>query len=128
MPIPADALLHLTDRASWTEARTTGRIAPPGLDADGFVHCSTPAQIGRVATTFYAGRTDLVLLVLHPDRLGSPLVWEGPVDPRTGRPEVVTPAHGGARFPHVYGPIDVAAVLEALPWAPDHDGVFRLPA
>jgi uncharacterized protein (DUF952 family) len=124
---PMGPLLHLTDEAAWAAARASGRIAPPGLATEGFVHCSTPDQIERVANAFYAGRTDLVLLTLDPALLGSPLVWEGPIDPRTGRPETEGPA-AGLLFPHVYGPIATEAVITDRPWHPDADGRFRLDA
>lgn len=124
---PKEPLLHLTDEIAWGTAQAAGWIAPPGLATEGFVHCSTPDQIERVANAFYAGRTDLVLLTLDPGQLGSPLVWEGPIDPRTGKPETEGPA-AGQLFPHVYGPIAAAAVIAQRSWLPDGDGRFRLDA
>lgn len=120
-----EPLLHLTDRAAWAAAQATGELRPASLVTEGFVHCSTAAQIERVANRFHRGRRDLVLLTVDPARLPHPPVWEGPVDPRTGRPETTGPA-ARERFPHVYGPIPVAAVTDARSWPPDGDGVFRL--
>jgi uncharacterized protein (DUF952 family) len=61
-----------------------------------------------------AGRTDLVLLHVDPRRLGSPVRWE---------PGVVTDPES-MLFPHLYGPLPVAAVIDARPYPPGPDGRF----
>ncbi len=120
-----EPLFHLTDLTAWAAAQAAGELRPPSLTTEGFVHCSTAVQIEQVANRFHAGRRDLILLTIDPARLPEPPVWEGPVDPRTGRPETAGPA-AGQRFPHVYGPIPLGAVIAAQPWSPDDDGAFRL--
>jgi uncharacterized protein (DUF952 family) len=77
-----------------------------------------------VANAFYRGRGDLVLLRLDAALLGDAVHFEAPVDPRTGT------ADTGAveRFPHVYGAIPLAAVVDAVDFTSDTDGRFTLPA
>lgn len=116
-------VLHLAERAAWEAARRSGAYRPASLDVEGFVHCSTPAQATGVANAFYRGRTDLVLLVVDADRLGPSLRWEAPAHPSAPAGEV--PA--GDRFPHVYGPIPVAAVLRTVDLVPAADGRFAIP-
>ncbi|MFC4506474.1 MULTISPECIES: DUF952 domain-containing protein [Streptomyces] len=102
-------VLHITERALWTAAReqgayewsTRGRT----LAEEGFVHCSTRAQLPKVAAFLYAAHDpgELVVLVVDPARLDVPL-----------RYEAVPP--DGEEFPHVYGPIPVDAVVDVEPW------------
>jgi uncharacterized protein (DUF952 family) len=73
-----------------------------------------------VANAFYAGRRDLVLLELDARRLGDIVRFEAPVDPRTG----LSDAHATERFPHVYGAIDLAAVVAVVDLVPDAQGRF----
>jgi Protein of unknown function (DUF952)/Aminoglycoside-2''-adenylyltransferase len=65
-----------------------------------------------VANALFAGRQDLILLLIDDDRLASVVRLEG-MD-RQGR-----------AFPHVYGPVEVEAVFEAAPYLPGVDGRFH---
>lgn len=94
-----DELLHITTRDAWARALREGRYAPASLTSEGFVHLSSPAQLAGTAARYYAGQTDLVVLVLDAARLA----------PDVLRWEVST---GGERFPHLYRAIDPAEVLE----------------
>ena len=113
----AAPLLHLATPAEWRAALTAGVIAPPSLAEVGFVHLSTPEQVALPAGRLFPGRTDLVLLVLDPDRIGVPVRFEPgvPTDPAS------------MRFPHAYGPVPAAAVLAVLPYRPRPDGGFDAP-
>jgi uncharacterized protein (DUF952 family)/GNAT superfamily N-acetyltransferase len=110
-------LLHLATPAEWRAALTACAIAPPSLGEVGFVHLSTPEQVALPAGRLFPGRTDLVLLVLDPDRIGVPVRFEPglPTDPAS------------MRFPHAYGPVPAAAVLGVLPYRPRPDGGFDAP-
>jgi uncharacterized protein (DUF952 family) len=70
--------------------------------------------VARVANARFAGAGDLVLLCVAPDRLRAPLRYE-PGDP--GSDEL---------FPHLYGPLAIDAVVDALAFAEGPDG-FALP-
>jgi uncharacterized protein (DUF952 family) len=69
----------------------------------------------RVANARFAGARDLVLLCVAVDRLAAPLHYERG-DP--GRAEL---------FPHLYGALEVDAVVRVLPFVEAPDG-FSLPA
>ena len=97
-------LLHVTSADAWAEAQRSGLHAPPMLAQDGFLHLCTPAQLDYVLGRHFAGRTGLVLLHIDPAKLGD-LRWE-----------VSEP--GRDAFPHLYGPLPVAAVLRAEPVQP----------
>lgn len=107
------ALWHLTSRQEWDRAVAAGCYdrSTRGLSLDqvGFVHCSRPEQLPGVAAVVYAGCTDeLVVLELDEEHLaaaGSPVRTE-PADPDDP---------GSERYPHVHGPVPVAAVMAVRP-------------
>lgn len=118
IPIPR-LLVHLCTADDWQHAQTVGELRPPSLGDVGLVHLSAPEQVHLPANRLYAGRTDLVLLRCDPALLGSPVRWEPgvPTDP------------AAMLFPHLYGPLPVAAVTGVTPYLPDGDGTFaELPA
>jgi len=94
--VSADDMVHIATPAEWVAAQAAGQVAPPSLATEGFVHCSTRAQLPGTLARHFAGAGDLVVLVLDPGALGAELRWEG--------------IPGGEAFPHVYGPIPTAAV------------------
>ncbi len=107
-------ILHITTAPQWDAARAAGRFETASLATEGFVHGSLPTQVTHVADWFYRDVPDLVLLCIDPNRLTSPLRWEPSADAFAGD------------FPHVYGPIDLDAVVDVVPWAAGEDG-FVLP-
>lgn len=116
-------ILHITTRKAWIEATRTGAYSAPSLETEGFIHGSTLKQLLPVAGKFYRGQTGLVVLEIDPARLSSELKWEPPSGggPPPGVPE-------GEAFPHVYGPINLDAVIQVLDLEADHNGDFSLPS
>jgi uncharacterized protein (DUF952 family) len=99
----ADPLFHLTSASEWAAARESGEVVPGGYATEGFVHCATAAQIEGVFERYYSAMPDPTLLRIDPAKLGDlEIKWEGDPEP----------------FPHVYGPLPVAAVAAANPWRP----------
>jgi uncharacterized protein (DUF952 family)/GNAT superfamily N-acetyltransferase len=117
MPTPADVLLHLTTPSTWRVALAAGSVVTPSLLADGFIHLSPPAQVRLPADRLYSGRDDVILLVIDPERLTAEVRWEPgvPSDPES------------MRFPHLYGPLPVAAVTSVVPYRPGPDGRYGDP-
>lgn len=112
---PIAPLLHITTAAAWADAQSNGALTDPSLESEGFIHCSTPAQVLIPANERFAGRDDLILLVIDPDRLTERLVFED--------------SYGsGTEFPHVYGPINADAVVRQVAFPGNEDGTFKLPA
>jgi uncharacterized protein (DUF952 family) len=90
-------ILHVATPSEWDAAQRTGEVAPASLATEGFVHCSTRAQLATTLARHFAGAGELVVLVLDADAIAADTRWE------EGSP--------GERFPHVYAPIPVAAVV-----------------
>ena len=116
-------IFHITARAAWQQAQRDGAYRAESLAQVGFIHFSGAEQVVRVANALYSGQGDLVLLVVDPARLnagaGSPaLRYETPAD----MPQ------GSERFPHLYGALNLDAVLRMVDFPPDAGGGWsRLP-
>jgi glutathione S-transferase len=95
-------IFHIAERAGWDAALATGEYTVSTLGRsladEGFIHMSTDAQVPGVATRFYAGVRDLVLLHIDESRLTARLQY----DAVPGAPDP---------FPHLYGPLNVDAVV-----------------
>lgn len=113
-------LFHLALNAEWEAAlrgagyrtSTLGRT----VAEEGFTHCSRAHQVAGVATRFYTDvHEPLVVLEVDPVLLTSTVVDE-------------VPAGASEAYPHVYGPLDVVAVVAAHPVRRDGQGRFVLPA
>jgi uncharacterized protein (DUF952 family) len=109
----SDFIMHITTRRAWEEAVGAGSYEPDSLSEDGFIHFSAPHQVLAVANAAFSGATDLVLVCAAPARLVAPLDYEGVVP-------------GGERFPHLYGPLNLDAVVTAVPFPRGEDS-FALP-
>jgi uncharacterized protein (DUF952 family) len=106
-------IAHITSAPEWERAIETGSYEDPSLATEGFIHFSFPEQVVRVATANFGGRSDLVLLVVDPQRLRAPLKLE-------------VPERGAPEFPHLYGPLNLDAVVDVVPF-PEGPNGFELP-
>jgi len=115
-------ICHITTRVAWELAQANGQFLSPEFPDHGFIHCSMPEQVLLVANAFFAGQSGRVLLVIDPARLTSPVRWEPAHS--TGRLPDFT---RNAVFPHVYGPVNLAAVVRIIDMVPNDAGTFVLP-
>jgi uncharacterized protein (DUF952 family) len=104
-------IFHLATAEDWERASRGGVYTTASLHDHGFVGCTTGSQHAAVANARFAGRGDLVLLLIDTEGLSSQLRFE----PVTA---------GGEVFPHVYGPVHLDAIFEATPYRPGPDGRF----
>jgi len=103
-------LFHLSLVDDWAAAQRTGEITDSTRDVslaeEGYIHCSFANQVAATAARFYGDLDTVVLLRIDPALVTSPIVVEDLVG-------------SGVDFPHVYGPIPLAAVIDAQVAVPD---------
>ena len=58
-------IVHIVKRDDWEDAIRKGEYAPASLETEGFIHCSTAAQVVETANLFYRGQSDLVIVCLE---------------------------------------------------------------
>ena len=121
LPEPGTRILHLADRQLWAAAQREGDYRQSTreltLEQEGFLHASTAGQIPGVIDRYYTD-VDLAGFVL--------LVIDAAACVAAGSPVRLDPV-GNTAFPHIYGPLPVAAVVAELPVGRDADGGTVLP-
>jgi uncharacterized protein len=102
--------LHLVPEATWAGRDPASPYLPAAYEEDGFVHCTDgDAEMVVVANRFY--RDDprpFLLLTLDLELTGSPWRFDDP----------------GSPYPHIYGPIAPASVVEVRRMIRGGDGSF----
>lgn len=116
-------IYHITSLRAWQQAQRHGDYRAESLDSEGFIHGSTGTQLLPVAEKYYKGQSDLLILKIDPTRLTSELRWE---PPSGGAPPPDVPE--GDLFPHVYGPINLDAVVKVYDLESNPDGTYKSPA
>ena len=101
-----ERIFHIATRADWDQTLRTGTYTTSTvgrtLAEEGFIHASRREQVAGVFDRYYRPlREPLVLLAIEPSRLTDADVRVEPV--------------GDDTYPHVFGPINRSAVVEAVP-------------
>lgn len=107
---PGATTLHLAPAEAWERASREPEYVPDAFAADGFVHCTNgDDEVIAVGNRYYrADPRPYVVLTISIDALTAPVRYDDP-------------AH---RFPHVYGPINRAAIVAERAVVRAGDGEF----
>jgi len=106
-------IYHLVHRSVWERSPQVPYQAA-SLATEGFIHCSRAEQVAWAANNFYQDAADLLVLEIDPQRLGSEVRTEQ--------------AKHGEWFPHIYGPIERTAVVQAHVMSRGADGRWQFGA
>ena len=110
----SDIVVHIARRVDWDHAHDAGVYVPPGFSEDGFIHMSRPERAQFPANAMYGRQADLVLLWIDTGRLTHRLVYEQADD-------------APMAFPHLYGQLNLDAVVGVSDLEPWESGDFVLP-
>ena len=108
-------IYHIATASDWAQALAAGEYTTSTLGRtlteEGFIHCSASGQVAGVANMFYQGLPDLLVLVIDTGRV---------------RPGIRLEQLAGSAepFPHIYGPLNVDAVVETRRFEPGPNGSF----
>ena len=108
-------IYHITTPSDWQAAQSSGQYQAASLSSEGFIHCSLAEQVERSANLHFAGQRSLIVLVIDDQKTQSRVVYENT-------------SGGQELFPHLYGPLETAAVVRVLPLELDAEGRFRFSA
>ena len=102
-------IFHITTEADWAHAQAEGvySLSTRGLTLAqvGFVHCAFEKQVSGVANSVFGGVAELVVLRIAIDRLKVEVRYEDLLG-------------GHELFPHIYGPLNLDAVVATTPVQP----------
>jgi uncharacterized protein (DUF952 family) len=108
-------IYHITTVGEWERAHGNGQYAMSTrgrtLAEEGFIHASTAEQVAPVANMFYQGVPGLVVLVIDAGRVKAGVRYEQV--PGFSQP-----------FPHIYGPLNIDAVVAMLRLEPGPEGDY----
>src|ERR1700753_1850789 len=100
--------------SAWREAERLGVYRGSADDArDGFIHFSSASQVAGTARKHFAGQAGLFLIEIDSSALGDRLRWE--------------PSRTDELFPHLYGELDLGAVLGVKDMPLRADGTHAIP-
>lgn len=90
-------IYHIAQKADWQQAVLSGLYFPASFDQERFIHCSTSEQVEGVLERYFQNQSVLKLtidaaLLVHPPKYE----WAASVN---------------QLFPHIYGPINIEAVI-----------------
>lgn len=88
---------HIVSKEDWEHQLGAPFFVAGSLETEGFIHCSFPDQIDDVLQRYFNGYAKVMVLTIETDHLTSRLIEE--------------PSTGGEIYPHIYGPIDRAAIV-----------------
>ena len=100
-------IYHVASAEDWAQAQNQPTYAPATLPDDGFIHASHADQLERLKRSgLFTADTEWIILTIDPLRVQPEIRYEPGDDP----PGVTSPP--GELFPHIYGPLNVDAVVE----------------
>ena len=106
-------IYHITTADAWAAAQADGEYEAPSLADEGFIHCSgDEAQTLRVVARRFAGVSGLIVLNVEVIRLKAEVKHE--------------PGGSGEIYPHIYGKINLDAVVRIRDLTLEADGRHRL--
>lgn len=108
----SERIYHIARQKDWQDALEFGEYLAASLGSEGFIHCSTQTQVVDTANRYFEGVSDLVLLVIDPIQTASEIRYE---------------PSGNDLYPHIYGPLNLDAIVDVFPFAPDATGHFQFP-
>lgn len=109
-------IYHITSREDWAAAQAGGQYRAESLDAQGFIHASTAAQVVETADRFYRGQDGLVLLCIDSSLVTAPIKYEA-----------ASSAEHAGLFPHIYGALNLDAIERVVAFPCRADGTFEMP-
>lgn len=91
-------IYHIVTPEVWEKFKDENEYEAESLTTEGFIHCSFAEQLEGVLQRYYSGAEKVLILTIEPEKLTSKLVNE--------------PSTGGEIYPHIYGKINRASIVE----------------
>lgn len=106
-------ILHCMKESTWNSVKDHAYYGKESIDACGFIHCASIENFWRVAPNLKDMAEPLLLLYIDTNKVEAEVKWED--DGNYGR-----------KYPHIYGELNLDAVVKVAPLLKDEQGEFIL--
>jgi uncharacterized protein (DUF952 family) len=110
--VPEKLIYILCPLGVFKTAQQEGFYRAESLLTEGFIHASPATKLTRVANKYFSDEPELVVMYLEISKLQPALKWE--------------PIHNGDLYPHLYGALNMDAVISSRTFKPGTDGQYRI--
>lgn len=107
-------IYHIIPNADWEKALKENVYIATSIAKEGFIHCSLAHQIPEVANYNFKGRQDLLILEIDVSKLNHEVRFEDLYN-------------SNEDFPHIYGALNLNAILRIAKFPTLDDGSFEFP-
>src|SRR6218665_3116897 len=108
-----EVIYHIVHKEEWDNAQLSGEYKHPTLATEGFIHCSTAAQLEKTANRYFTGQSEILILKIDATRVKSEIKYEL--------------ATIGEWFPHIYGPLNIDSVVKIFTVVLNQNGKYIIP-
>jgi len=91
-------IYHICTEGSWEEQSNSKEYIHDSLKGEGFIHFSEEHQIEGVLERYFTDQTDLLILTIEPSKIDEKVQYDK--------------APNDEDYPHIYGPINKAAIIK----------------
>ena len=102
-------IIHALLESAWNSARERDYYGENYLESEGFIHCSDIHTFHRVAPNFAGVKEPMALLCIDAEKVEPEVKWEDP-------------DNCGTKYPHIYGLLNLSAVVRVFPYLKDENG------
>ena len=104
-------ILHTLKESEWNECKNDNFYGEENIKNGGFIHCSDVNTVHNVVWMFMDIQEPLVFLCIETDKVKAKIKWEN---------------GGSTDYPHIYGLLNIDAVVNVLPFLKDENNQFVL--
>jgi uncharacterized protein (DUF952 family) len=104
-------ILHTLKESEWNEVKDKRFYGEHYVESDGFIHCSDIHTVHNVVWMFLTISEPLVFLCIDTDKVQAEIIWEN---------------GGSTDYPHIYGLLNIDAVVNVLPFIKNENNQFVL--
>lgn len=106
-------ILHCLKESTWDKCKDQEYYGDETIAPEGFIHCSDIHTFYKVAPNFTHMTEPLVLLCIDTSKVQAEIKWEDG-------------DQCGTAYPHIYGRLNLDAVVNVLPFLKDDANTFVL--
>jgi uncharacterized protein (DUF952 family) len=107
-------ILHTLKKVDWEKYKNEDYYGEDSIEKFGFIHCSDIKNHVEVANREFLDDGEVIILCIETEKVDAKIKWEDL-------------KNRGVSFPHIYGRLNLDAVLRVLDFPRNNDGTFILP-